>query len=108
VIHRERAVLAGDLADLAPDRWTTPSLCLGWSVHQVLAHTTATATMTPLGFLTRTARAGCRFDTMTRRSIDAATAGGPAATLARFQQAHIRSSGPRAFDQLGRAADPAP
>ena len=45
---------------------------------------------------------------MTRRSIDVATAGGPAATLARFQQAHIRSSGPRAFDQLGRAADPAP
>jgi uncharacterized protein (TIGR03083 family) len=94
VIHAERAALADDLATLAPDRWNTPSLCTGWSVHEVLAHMTATATMTPLGFLGRLARAGFRFQTMTRHTIDAQTAGGPAATLARFRQTQNRSSGP--------------
>ena len=94
VIHAERAALADDLAALTPDRWTTPSLCAGWSVHEVLGHMTATATMTPLGFLSRMARAGFRFETMARRNIDAQTADGPDATLARFRAAHNRSSGP--------------
>ena len=94
VIHAERAALADDLAALAPDRWTTPSLCTGWSVHQVLGHMTATATMTPFGFVARMARAGFRFETMAQRNIDAETTGGPQATLARFRAAHNRSSGP--------------
>jgi uncharacterized protein (TIGR03083 family) len=94
VIHAERAALADDLAGLAPERWTTPSLCTGWTVHEVLAHMTATATMTPLGFLARMARAGFRFETMARRNIDAQTEGGPEATLARFRQALDRSGGP--------------
>ena len=94
VIHAERAALADDLAAVAPDRWTTPSLCAGWSVHEVLGHMTATATMTPLGFFGRVARAGFRFETMARRNIDAETTGGPAATLARCREAHNRSSSP--------------
>jgi uncharacterized protein (TIGR03083 family) len=94
VIHAERAALVDGLAGLAPDRWTTPSLCTGWSVHEVLGHMTATATMTPLGFFGRMARTGFRFETMARRNIDAETAGGPAATLARFREAQNRSSSP--------------
>ena len=94
VIHAERAALADDLAVVAPDRWSTPSLCTGWSVHEVLGHMTATAMMTPLGFVGQLARAGFRFGTMTRRNIDAETAGGPARTLARFRQAQTHSSGP--------------
>jgi uncharacterized protein (TIGR03083 family) len=94
VIHAERAALADDLAALTPDRWSTPSLCAGWSVHEVLGHMTATATMTPLGFLSQMARVGFRFETMTRRNIDDQTADGPDATLARFRAAHNRSSGP--------------
>jgi uncharacterized protein (TIGR03083 family) len=94
VIHAERAALADDLAALTPDRWSTPSLCAGWSVHEVLGHMTATATMTPLGFLGRMARAGFRFEAMGRRNIAAQTADGPDATLARFRAAHNRSSGP--------------
>lgn len=42
-VHGERARLADDLAAL-PDRvWTTPSLCPGWDVHDVLAHIVDTA-----------------------------------------------------------------
>jgi hypothetical protein len=59
-------------------------------VHEVLGHMTATATITPLGFFSRMARAGFRLETMTRRNIDAQTAD---ATLARFRAAHNRSSG---------------
>jgi hypothetical protein len=47
----------------------------GLVVHEVLGHMTATATMTPLGFVGRMARAGFRFETMARRNIDAETAG---------------------------------
>jgi len=71
-----------------------PSLCTGWSVHEVLGHITATARMTRSGSSAGWARAGFRFETMARRNIDAETAGGPAATLARFRQAQNRSSGP--------------
>jgi uncharacterized protein (TIGR03083 family) len=43
VVHAERRALAADLADLTPEQWETPSLCAGWSVHDVLAHMVATA-----------------------------------------------------------------
>jgi len=36
-IHAERAALADDLAGLSAEQWATPSLCQGWTVHQVLA-----------------------------------------------------------------------
>ena len=43
VVHAERRALAADLAGLTPEQWATPSLCTGWSVHDVLAHMVATA-----------------------------------------------------------------
>jgi uncharacterized protein (TIGR03083 family) len=94
VIHAERAALAADLDGLAPDRWNTPSLCPGWSVHEVLGHMTATAAMTPPKWLGRMARSGFRFETMLRRAIDEQTADGPAATLQRFRQVAGASGGP--------------
>jgi uncharacterized protein (TIGR03083 family) len=37
-IAEERIALADDLATLTGDEWATPSLCAGWSVHEVVAH----------------------------------------------------------------------
>ncbi|QBX54647.1 maleylpyruvate isomerase family mycothiol-dependent enzyme [Nocardioides seonyuensis] len=37
-IHRERAALAEQLADLSPADWSTETLCTGWSVLEVGAH----------------------------------------------------------------------
>lgn len=37
-VDRERAALAGILADLSPEEWATPSLCQGWTVRDVAAH----------------------------------------------------------------------
>jgi len=94
VIHAERAALAADLDGLDPDRWNTPSLCAGWSVHEVLGHLAATAAMTPPRWIGRMARAGFRFEVMVRRAMDERTAGGPAATLAAFRQVAGESGGP--------------
>lgn len=94
VIHAERAALVEDLNGLDPDQWATPSLCGGWSVHEVLGHLTATAAMTPPRFFGRMIASGFRFERMARRNIDAETANGPAVTLARFWELRDASSGP--------------
>jgi uncharacterized protein (TIGR03083 family) len=60
LIHAERAALAVDLADLTDQQWTTPSLCTGFSVREVLAHLTASARLSPTRWLAGVIR--CRFD----------------------------------------------
>jgi uncharacterized protein (TIGR03083 family) len=41
-IHAERAALAATLADLPTDDWSRPSLCTGWTVHDVAVHVIST------------------------------------------------------------------
>lgn len=45
-VHAERRSLARDLDGLSADQWEAPSLCPGWSVHDVLAHLIGSATNT--------------------------------------------------------------
>src|SRR3954451_3561375 len=85
LIHRERAALADDLDGLAASRWASPSLCPGWTVHDMLAHMLATAEMTPAKFFTKFAGAGFNFDKMSDRDVKRAGAGGPERTLAAFR-----------------------
>jgi len=40
-IHSERATLARHLADLDDAQWQGPTLCAGWTVHDVAAHVIA-------------------------------------------------------------------
>jgi uncharacterized protein (TIGR03083 family) len=94
VVHAERRALAEDLGTLTPDRWRTPSLCGGWSVQDVLAHMTATATMTPPGFVAKMAAAGFRFPKMADKEIARVGAGGPSATLEQFRAAEGSTSSP--------------
>jgi uncharacterized protein (TIGR03083 family) len=93
-VHAERHALADDLAQLTDEQWRTPSLCRGWSVHDVLAHLVDSATMTPPKFLVKFAAAGFNFSRFTARQIAAMGAGGPAATLAAFRAAADRTSSP--------------
>jgi uncharacterized protein (TIGR03083 family) len=93
-VHAERAALADDLTNVDLAAWDTPSLCKDWTVRQVLAHLTSTATMTPPKFLGSLASAGFRFNAMTAKNIAKGTAGRPADGLAAFQAAVNRSSGP--------------
>ena len=94
VVHAERRALAADLAGLTPEQWATPSLCTGWSVHDVLAHLVATAKETPAGFLAGMVRSGFRIQRMTERRIAEEKAGGPAATLAAFRTVETATSAP--------------
>ncbi len=59
-LHAEREALAADLAELTDEQWTTPSLCTGLTVRDVLAHLTAGASLNPTRWLAGVIR--CRFD----------------------------------------------
>jgi uncharacterized protein (TIGR03083 family) len=94
VVHAERRALAADLANLTPEQWATPSLCTGWSVHDVLAHMVATAKETPPRFLVGMLTSGFRLSRMTEKRIAEERAGGPAATLAAFRAVENATSAP--------------
>jgi uncharacterized protein (TIGR03083 family) len=93
-IHAERSALADDVAGLTPDQWATPSLCSGWTVHDVLAHLLSAAKMTPPKFFARFAGAGFNFDKFAAKQVAIEGADGPAATLAAFRAAHDRTTSP--------------
>ena len=94
VVHAERRALAADLADLTPEQWQTPSLCTGWTVHDVLAHMVATAKETPGGFFVGMIGSGFRISRFTEKRIAVEGAGGPAATLAAFRGVETATSAP--------------
>jgi uncharacterized protein (TIGR03083 family) len=94
VVHAERRALADDLTDLTPEQWRTPSLCGGWSVHDVLAHMVATAKETPPRFLAGMIASGFRISRLTEKHIAEERSGGPAATLAAFRAVENATSAP--------------
>jgi uncharacterized protein (TIGR03083 family) len=93
-IHSERAALIADVAELTPEQWSTQSLCSEWNVHEVLAHQLSAAKMTPPKFLVRFGGAGFNFNKFAGRQVALESAGGPAATLAAFQEVQLRTSAP--------------
>lgn len=84
-IHTERKALAADLDGLTDQQWSTPSLCSGWSVRDVLGHMTATAKMTPGKFFSGLLGSGFRFNDMSAKNVARETTGTPADTLAAFR-----------------------
>lgn len=94
VVHAERRALAADLADLTEEQWRTPSLCAGWSVHDVLAHMVSTAKLTPPAFVAGLIGSGFNFGRFTAKRIATERAGGPAATLADFRSVETSTSAP--------------
>lgn len=86
LVHAERAALAADLAGIGEEEWSTPSLCEGLSVREVLAHLTAGASMGPLRWLAGVVR--CRFDFDRQVAMRLAEQLGdtPAETLERFRR----------------------
>jgi uncharacterized protein (TIGR03083 family) len=93
-IHAERQSLLDDVRDLTPQQWALPTMCGEWNVHQVLAHLTSLARMTPVKFVTRFAGAGFNFDKYAGNQVAALSAGGPDATLEQFRAAVGRETAP--------------
>lgn len=85
LVHTERAALADDLAHLTREQWATPSLCEGWSVHELLAHQVSTAKTTVGGFFGGIVRSGFSFDRFAARGVADEVGSGPEATLAEFR-----------------------
>lgn len=96
MVHAERAALVHDLEGLHDRQWEEPSLCEGWTVHDVVAHLTDTARTTRLGFLAGLARAGFDFDRQNARGVARERGASPAETLERLRRVATRTSTPPA------------
>jgi uncharacterized protein (TIGR03083 family) len=80
-VTAERADLAEVFAGLTPQQWDAPSLCAGWRVREVLAHTTMPFRMGAGGFVWEMLRSGGRFNRMADRVARRDAAGMPASAL---------------------------
>lgn len=96
LVHAERRALIQDLEQLPPAQWQTASLCVGWDVHDVLAHVIDTAKTTRLGFIRRLVAARMDFDRDNAMGVEREKAGNPQQTLARLRAVLSRTSGPPA------------
>jgi uncharacterized protein (TIGR03083 family) len=93
-IADERGALAADLADLTPAQWDTPSLCPGWTVRDMVAHMSTTASMTPVKFFLGMAQAGFNFDKFANNQVAKHLGPDPAATLDEFSGLQHSTSAP--------------
>ena len=93
-IHEERRALLKDLESLPDERWSTPSLCEGWTVQDVLGHMVAAAKKSPPKFFAGMIGSGFRFNAMAAKDVACETEGGPAQTLARFREILDRTTSP--------------
>jgi uncharacterized protein (TIGR03083 family) len=94
LIRTERAALIADLEPLTDAQWSTPSLCAGWTVRDVLAHMTMTAKMTPARFIGKLAGTGFRFNAMTAKGVQEELGASPVDTLATFKAQLARTTAP--------------
>jgi uncharacterized protein (TIGR03083 family) len=93
-IAAERGALASDLTGLTPAQWDTPSLCAGWTVRDIVAHLSATASLNPATFFLGMARAGFKFDKFANDQIAKHRGADPGATLAEFRGLQNSTSAP--------------
>jgi len=93
VVHAERTALVEDLQTMRGQQWSTPSLCPGWDVHDVLAHLVNDAKTTRLGFLRDFLAAGFNFDRLNARGVARERAEDPAHTVERFRKVCGRTTG---------------
>lgn len=92
VVHAERKALAADLDGISETAWTTPSLCDGWTVRDVLAHMTATAKISGATFFPKLIGSGFSLKNLQAKDIRREKGGSPAETLEHFK-AQIDSTG---------------
>ncbi|MFJ7206686.1 maleylpyruvate isomerase family mycothiol-dependent enzyme [Streptomyces sp. NPDC098789] len=96
LVQVERRSLIRDLEELQPDQWDVPSLCDGWTVHDVVAHLVDTARTSRIGFLVDMVRARFDFDRQNARGVERERAATPQQTLQRLRDVAARTSTPPA------------
>jgi uncharacterized protein (TIGR03083 family) len=93
-VATERGALANDLADLESSQWDTPSLCTGWTVRDIVAHLSATASLNPGTFFLAMLKSGFNFDRFANGQIAKHRGTDPAATLSEFRGLQNSTSAP--------------
>jgi uncharacterized protein (TIGR03083 family) len=96
LVHTERAALIEDLERLDDRSWDVPSLCAGWSVHDVVAHLVDTARTSRIGFVVAMARARFDFDRQNARGMERERRATPRETLEQLRAVAPRTSAPPA------------
>ncbi|MFE5853080.1 maleylpyruvate isomerase family mycothiol-dependent enzyme [Streptomyces sp. NPDC056500] len=96
MVHAERAALIDDLTRLDDEQWGEPSLCDGWTVHDVVAHLVDSARTTRLGFVVGLVRARFDFDRQNASGVERERGASPQETLERLRQVAARRSSPPA------------
>lgn len=86
LVHAERRRLIDDLDDLAPHAWGAPSLCEGWSVHDVLAHLLESAMTNRRSFVQSMVLARGDFHRANEQGIQRRRREDPRQTLAEFRR----------------------
>lgn len=94
VVHTERAALADDLADVPAAAWSTPSLCAGWDVRDVLAHIADTATLSGARFVKELILTGFSPARIVDKQIRAGRTQSPAELLDALRTATYRTASP--------------
>lgn len=96
LVGAERLALIDDLAKLSDEQWDVPSLCPGWSIHDVAAHLVDCAKVTKVGIVLAMARARFDFDRQNQQGVDRERGSSPALTLDRLRAVAGRRTGPPA------------
>ena len=96
LVHAERDALVTDLEQLPPTSWEQPSLCDGWTVHDVAAHLVDSALTTRLGFATALVRARFDFHRLNENGIRRHRGATPQETLQRLREAARSTATPPA------------
>lgn len=95
-VHQERQRLVQDLEGIADEQWRVPSLCPGWSVHDMLAHLIASASTTRLGFLRQMVASRFDFDRANAVGVERHRSNEPRETLEAFRAVADRTDSPPA------------
>ncbi|WP_026819539.1 maleylpyruvate isomerase family mycothiol-dependent enzyme [Arthrobacter castelli] len=96
MVYEERLALIDDLAELTDEQWVQPSLCDGWTVHDVAAHLIDNAKATPLGIVRAMVRARFDFNRQNDHGMERERGATYRETLARLRQVATRTSAPPA------------
>src|ERR1700754_5226769 len=92
LVHAERRALIVDLEHLDDAQWAQPSLCDGWTVHDVVAHLVDVAMTTRLGLVVAMAQARFDFDRQNANGVARARGATPQETLERLRKVASRTS----------------
>src|SRR5690625_4072520 len=87
IVHAERQKLVDELEGLPLVEWDTPSLCEGWSVHDVLAHLIDSSNMGKRDFVLGLLRARGNCDRVNEVGIQKYKRSDPAETVAELRTA---------------------